>query len=474
MSHMKDFQQSRGATEGDGSTASRADTIRSVRVAAKATLLDVVRQAPALHFTTLEVRRVLDRKEAGRCLRLPDRHRWNLAATFRHAANQLNKQLRTFRIEVEHCSADTNRLTARLHGEAEWPDATKEAWSYADTPNEFQLSDPGLELLRLLRSGDLDPGFVTERSISYRIGLNGRQHRVDAYLREIVRKVSLPLRWEAIDTSYGQRPRYRIWSEAESPRSRPRQVGANPQFDVAISNHSKIDRDRTRDLIHRHLLQLSPSGADEFCLVTISSRRELKQCFPQLADGAPDAYALAEFFRGISLNPSVSLGYDLTHDAPLWMISLRPQPDWPYALKAIEEEIARPSLQASFGLSDAAAHLLEWITRLPEEDKLLGTLTPIVEDAALKSIGIKCPWPAENFHVYLDLLIEEINGRTDYRLTRCPWREYGLHKSRIRIKRFSAEIDAIVHQLQRLAEARGTTLDGNRSRSVVEALLAGA
>lgn len=466
-----DGHKSKDVTRGEAEPVSDIEkrSISELRAAAQQVLLDVVRQTPWLHFTEDQVFRVVDGAEMRRRLGLGKTDKRNCDRTFAQAADDLNKKLRTFRLEVENWSPNTNKFIARLAENAEWHDAVQEAWSYADSVNEFSLTDPGLELLRFIRSGDIDPDFMTERLISYRIGLHGRQHCLPPYLEEVVQKTGIPLFWEAKGTKYGERPSYRIWVGAGPPVEIAKLTAANPQFDVDFGKYTKADVDRARNLIHKTVLKLALAGSDELYIVAISSRRELRHCFPKFRrEGSHD---IAAFFQSIMLSGSLSLGYDFRPAASSWTVSLKPKVDWPSVVKAIEEEASRPTLQQLFGLGDEAARLLSWIEGLPEEEKLLGTLTPRIEDAVERSIGIECPWSADNFAVYLQLLIEEINQRTDYQLSLQPWREYTTIKSRIRIKRKPVALEVVLNQIQALAAARETKFDRVSARETIEKLL---
>lgn len=98
-------------------------------------------------------------------------------------------------------------------------------------------------------------------------------------------------------------------------------------------------------------------------------------------------------------------------------------------------------------------------------------MTPIVEDSARKWIGIEFPWNQENAAVYLQLLIDEINERTDYELRLQPWREYAQVKSRICVRRKPTQMDRLVIQLRQISAERGKELGDAEARSAIECLL---
>jgi hypothetical protein len=442
-----------------------------LRGRAEPILLDVVRQTPHLHFTTDTVSDYIDAKKVRRTLGLTKDDGRDLAPILLPASAKLNKRLRTFQLQVEEVRRSRILATSTLTEGAEWTDALAEAWAYSEHPNELQLTDPGLSLLEFIRSGELDPDFVTERSISWQIGLNGQERCIEKYLEEVGAKARVPLKWERKErTSYAERPMFRVWLEPKPAERAETPVGLNPVFNIFFERFTKADLDAVRRLIYENLLKLNPSGSGKIYLLAISSRRELCRCFPRI--GHSGWHPLVEFFSALSLNPGIRLGYDFRDKAPVWTVALAPKPDWATALKAIGAELALPSFADRFGLSDEAAKLLHWIETLPEEKKLLGRVTPIVEDANDKFIGLKCPWGSENVGVYLQLLIDEINERTDYDLKLRPWHEWTRLKSRIVIKRKHSNTEEdLLLWLRQLCAERAKPWDEEQARAVLKSLV---
>jgi hypothetical protein len=432
-------------------------TIAQLRHAAEAVLLDVIRQKPHLHFTMAQVSEYIEVKKVRKAVDMAKDDERELRPILETAAANLNKRLKTFRVGVE-----SSQLIASLNEDAEWSEAISEAWSYVDKPNEFGLSNPGLSLLEYIRSGDLKAEFVLERSISYKMGLNGRERCIEPYLREVRRKALVDLNWEKKNTQWGKPPMYRLWIAKDEfqPIEAPRAV--NPVFKNRLEAFTKVDVDALRALIYDHLLRLNPIGDDDIYLVAISRRRELQHCFPHSTSRISDV--LVRFFSAISLNPELRRAYDFRDHAPVWTFSLQPKSDWKTTLAAIRADLAQPSLQDRFGLSCEAAKLLRWIEQLPDDTKLLGRLTPVVEDANEQWIGLNCAWRGENTGVYLQLLIDEINDRTDYELKLQPWHEWNAVKSRIVFKRKkSAALADLLARLDRVCAKLEATLPSKES-----------
>jgi hypothetical protein len=262
---------------------------------------------------------------------------------------------------------------------------------------------------------------------------------------------------------------YRLWIESTVSDFGPVPVAVNSIFDTHLDRFSKQDLDDARATIYKNLIDLNPTGSEPIYVLTISSRHELQRCFPHVSSRRSNV--LVEFFSAISFNKTLRRGYDFREKVPVWTVTLVPVDNWPTTLAAIREDLARPGLQERFGLTDEAAKLLEWVENLPDDKKMLNRVTPIVEDAATKFIGIKCPWSQENAPVYLQLLVDEINERTNYNLTVHPWRDFGQVKSRIVIKYKATAIEGVVSQLRQIAALRGKLVDDKQLHAAVQSLI---
>jgi hypothetical protein len=443
--------------------------IAELRVRAESILLDVVRQTPRLHFTRDAISDYVDAKLVRKALGMDKEDNRELEPMLTTAAGKLNKKIRSFKITVQRSTYSQMQLTAHLAEDAEWNQAVEEAWSYSDSPNEFALTNPALGLLRFIRSGDLEQDFMSERSISWKMGLNGRERCIEPYLRELETKTKIGLHWEGKGTEWSERPKYRFWIAPTEPEP-AEQPALNPRIERHLDRFIKADVDEARTIIHKWLLELKPAGTEVVYFLSIGSRAELQHCLPQ--PHSRSSTVLAEFFSAIILNPEIARGYNFRDEAERWTVTLQPKTDWEPALSAIGEELSKPTLQERFGLSDEAAKLLTWIENLPEEKKLLGRVTPIVEDSATKFIGIKCPWSEENTAVYLQLLIDEINERTNYELRLQPWYEYNRMRSRIVVKKKRHGVEEVIRQLQALACEQGRNLNAARTRHVIDNLIA--
>ena len=89
----------------------------------------------------------------------------------------------------------------------------------------------------------------------------------------------------------------------------------------------------------------------------------------------------------------------------------------------LKQKEAELSAGENYGLSDDAAALFQWISDL-RPDQYLGNLTPIVEECLERDIGLKPSWPEKNIAAYFEMLVEEINEKTDFDLRVQPRQRY--------------------------------------------------
>lgn len=436
-----------------------------IDASAECVLLDVVRQHPTFHFTAESISKHVDYARIRRAMTLRKDDERDLLPLLTSACRRLNGRLKCFQVGIEPWYANEHRITCSLVTGTEWSDAVAEAWSFSSDPNEFHLTDAGLSLLDYIRSGDLETGFVTERSLSYRLGFHGRLDVIEPHFDEVIRKAGIGLCWEKKGARWGADKRmYRLWTEPLRQTSPV--IGINPVFDLTFGDLRSADVDRAREVISKTLLCLGPSGVKPLSIVAISSRSELLRVFPKLStEKASDT--LFSIFSALTLK-GLRIGCDFRNKAEAWTVITGPKRTWEIALVGIRQEMSQPSLEVRYGIGPEAAKLLHWMETLPQEKRLLGRVTPVVEDAAEKWIGIKCPWSEENTSVYLRLLIDELNDRTPYSFELVPWVECGRHKSRIIISRKKGQVDQIMTLLRPMTAAAGRQWDEDAARRAIE------
>jgi hypothetical protein len=98
-------------------------------------------------------------------------------------------------------------------------------------------------------------------------------------------------------------------------------------------------------------------------------------------------------------------------------------------------------------------------------------MTPPVEDLLEKDIGIEADWDEDNCRALVEVLIEEINEQSDFRLRAIPWRESGQVHTRILVKKKDTDWDNIVHAVQVFGLTQNKTLSGDKVRAAIDGLM---
>lgn len=454
---------------GAGKRKAAVATVEGIDAAAESVLLDVVRQHPRFHFTTESVSEYVDSASIRRSMGFSKDDRRDLVSMLQGACRRLNARLKCFQIVIEPWGGNEHRVNASLTNSVEWADAIAEAWSFSATPNDFYLTDAGFALLEYVRSGDVEKGFVTEQSLSHRLGFHGRLDVIEPHFDEVILKAGVGLKFEKKGGRWGaEKPMYRLWTEP-LPKVPPVVIGINPVFELTFGKLRATDVDIARKVTCATLIAHDQFDAEAIPLVAISSRCELLRVFPNLKlEKASNT--LFSIFSSLTLG-GLQVGCDLREEVDVWTVTVGPEKTWAIALAEIRNEMNQPPLAGRYGIGPEAAKLLHWIVTLPQSKRLLGRVTPVVEDAAPEWIGIKCPWSEENTSVYLRLLIDELNDRTPYRLELVPWMECGRRKSRIVVGRKKGQAEQALTLLRQMSAARGIPWDEEVAHRAIEALV---
>lgn len=442
------------------------------RLRAEELLLDTIRRRLTTHFTQTKEGLSLYAPTARRRLGLPRDDKEDLMPAFTKAAESLNKRVQTFSVEfnAESWCRAHQYFSVRLKDGYEWPDVVQEAWAGVESPNAHFLTDTGLRLFELIRSGELAAEFVAAGVIASKIGIGHYEQGVACYLLEIVAKAPVDLRWEQQPGSnYLELGAFRIWiGDAEKPKEAAPSI--NPRFEVDLQRFGKAEIDAARKQLHELVVQAKPMGTTPIHILSLKSRPQLTECFPNAT--TVDSSALSKFFGVLTFNESLKQACSFHEHASEWWFVLRPKEDWATSIKAIRDELAQPSLEVCFGLSAEAARLLAWVKSLPP-DQMLGCYTPIVEDQRERGISIASPWGSDNFPAYVQMLVDEINQKAGFDLRLQPWREYSATKTRLKVATQISDLDDVLGKLHQIAWMHGTIIDRDSTRRVLEDITLG-
>ncbi|MEO7800316.1 MAG: ankyrin repeat domain-containing protein [Opitutaceae bacterium] len=253
----------------------------------------------------------------------------------------------------------------------------------------------------------------------------------------------------------------------------PAVAAANLVCELRLDHLTKADFQKYRGMIVDIILDNVPTGTTPFAIWHFTSRREFQRCFPKVALGRHydgPSHRLAEFFRLLVPPACMDRGFDVQRSASSWHYTLRPRTTWEDALATLRTEKNQPGLEARFGISAQAAALLEWLIALPA-DRLESGWSPSIESCNGREIGLKHPGGEENLQFHLQILLDEINESTPYRVRSFSWKEYNSNRTRLKLTAKPSDVDAIVRQIQWHAFQTNRMVDDATVRTALRTLL---
>ena len=367
------------------------------------------------------------------------------------------------------CDDDGDRpgFTVELTHDHEWLDLVREVFKLRgipETPN--LLSQDGQKLLKWIQKDVERADWNSCATIGRQAELSGTSWTVDrikAHLEEIKRKEEPGLICE-VDDKY-----FKVHIGAvELPASSFGPL--NPDFQLPSDDkhgHRELESfaDRVRLTVESAEL---PEGNRVLRLFQIQTRKDVARCIAPNEEGSLRVYNICDFLRNVRIHPGVAVGFSFQDPNP-WFVDLQPRQDWDWSkiqadlLKKREE----PRLEDKYGLGAEAAAFLRWIESL-DEGECLRNLSPAVEDHLKTRIGLSFKEYGDNLPVYVQMLIDEINLKTEFDLKIQPWRHYGRDHTRILINRRQPDLGHIVRDIRIYAMDQGVPL----SKEVVESEVA--
>jgi hypothetical protein len=336
----------------------------------------------------------------------------------------------------------------------EWDDVITEAWSYSGVQNQNSLSENAIKLLEWVK-GKKNTGNPLARNIlgaQAKLRGSGCYDRIEDYCREIRKKVEPCLCFAKVDGEI------KIWFSAEPRKPRGAE---NPELGISIKDFKYSDLSRFREWLYSRIQTKEFVKPDEpLFIYEISDRKTYKKCFPKFFfEGKPE-YEFKKFLNELDLVEGLKFGCSFEKGEP-WLIACMLETGWTWdkiksVLKAKENELP---LEKKYDLSPDAIALLKWILELPK-DHFLGKLTPVIEDVYETKIGITTEWDDDNIPAYIQMLLDEINEKTEYNLKIQPWKDCGKFATRILVEKKPLKVDQIVRQVQLLGLEKNKILEG--------------
>jgi hypothetical protein len=345
-----------------------------------------------------------------------------------------------------------------LRDGCEWRAAWEDAWSFVVKPNDHCLSDNALRLY-LWAKGPKNTGKpIDQNKIGAQAKLRGTYSYIDDHLREIQLKIEPSVRWERVEGK-GWRSPLRVWFEHGGP-TYYHYGPINPSLGLDVSEVVHAELERFRDWLYAEILKPEfPNGAEKVGIFDLSTRKALKAAFSRLPANCGDYGDLPDFFKAVRLLDGMDLRYSFQDGGGPWLVVCQPEEgtSWREIKNRLVAKSTEIPLEKKYPLSSDALALLKWIIELRNEECSNG-MTPIVEDLLESDIGIEAEWDEANSRALVEVIIEEINEKTDFRLRAVPWNECGKVHTRILVKKKGASVDDVIRAIRNFGLTRNKLL----------------
>lgn len=435
--------------------------------------LDLIRQAPRIDFWVDCVSTSLGAWNFAAWLKLPKDH--GIQSRFLAAAvKRVGKSYRAFVTESSVSNLDGNEsltISVKLKDGYEWRDAMEEAWKLSPNPNPHGLTDNARKILRWLENNDLKGKQIDQNAIGRRANVRGTFDHIVDYLKEIQVKANPRLVFEKANGWHGP---LRIWFAEATPQYYS--IGPlNPQLSLPTGIITRGALEQFKSWLYSTIRNTSfKNDLDVIGVFDIRDRKTAISCFHDLpkASGFSLDYEMRKFFSAVRLIDGIELRSQFSDGFGPWLVicKLQEGTTWEHIQRRLEAMEKETPLDKKYGLSRDSAALLKWVIEL-RADQCLRTLTPSVEDHIQLDIGLDANWPEENLAAYLELLVEEINEKTEFDLRIQTWHHYGKAETRIRVKMKRLELESVVQTVQLYCLKNNRVLSRDQVEQAIKALL---
>ncbi len=439
--------------------------IAELRDRAEAAVLGILTRQSCLHFTVPTITGEWSPRDFRKRVGMTEEDEREEIEILRSACRTLASRLRLLELKVgETRWRSLPPVTFEIRPDTTWPTAIREALGLRDE-DPLPLTRSGERFLQKVQSGAVSGQWIDREALNRQLGAGGHWRLIEDCCHELAQKRSIFVKLEErknpkgpqgeeVRLELGERPAH-TWAQEGDTASSLR-------WDRPIHDFGRCDVDAFREWILSALRTGPKEGKSPFFVFRIRTRAELAACLPRLEiTRFNPGGTLAEFLRALRLPEGLALAFDLREETDVWWCAVVPDTSWPEALKAVEDERAKPTLEQRFGLSYDAARLLEWIESVPQE-QFLGSWTPVVEPRLKPEVGLRADWPKDNLPALFQFLIDEINAKTAYQLSIQPWREQGQDWTRIKVARKANEDQELTAALSRWAVASGISVSGEK------------
>jgi hypothetical protein len=372
--------------------------------------------------------------------------------TLERAVKNVRKEYRTFLVEVKDTKDryGQEHLVVRivLREGHEWNEASEEAWTFAKQPNPYFLSDNALRLYLWAKSSKNTGKMSDVRKIGAQARLRRTYSDIKDHLREIQLKADASIQWEE-SHDHAWHSQMRVWFE-DAKVLFYNYGPLNPALGLNLRAIEHEELERFKGWLHAEILKPGfPDGAEVVGVFDIRDRKTLKAAFSKVPDScgifAPDAH----FFEALRVVEGVIIAHEFANGMGPWIVNCRPEEavTWTEIKQKLRAKATEIPLEKKYTLSGDCRALLKWILDLRSDEYLLG-MTPPVEDHLERDIGLQTELEEENVRGCIELLLDEINERTEFNLRAIGWRNYSKEQTRILVRKKPAGLDEIVRAVQ--------------------------
>lgn len=449
----------------------------SLSQAADGVILDLLRQARKIDFWTATISKKVYPYELTRWFGL-DKNSKVTDASLASALKKVRKEYQCFRVEVgesreNYYSYRTGPqlcITIGLRDGFEWKDAWEEAWTFAENPNSFCLSDNALRLYEWSK-GPKNTGAMTNW---HKVGAQARLRKtysdIEDHLREIRLKADPSIQWEKkYDCGRNQ---LRVWFENKEVIYY--QHGPlNPSLGLNIAEICHAELERFQNWLIGEILKPGfPDGKETVGIFDIRNRKMMKQIFNRLPQECGRYGSMPKYFDALRLMEGIEIQHSFEDGSGPWLVVCQPDEGltWREIKARLMTKAKEIPLEKKYNLSADSRALLRWILDL-RKNEFLQQMTPPVEERMENEIGFQADWDHQNFRAYLELLLEEINEKTEFKLRAINWKTYNDILTRIQVRTKAADLDEVVRAVQVLGLRQDKLLDGDKVRMAIKGLL---
>lgn len=445
--------------------------------AAERAVLDMLRQAPRIDFWREAITEKLCPYELKRWLELDKDSRATEASLVR-AVKHVRKEYRCFQVEVGESRENHYQTEPRLcikvvlRDGFEWKDAWEEAWSLAEQPNPHCLSDNGTRLY-IWAKGPKNKGQMTDRNkIGAQAGLRGTYSGIEDHLHEIRLKADPTIQWAF--ESQGWQSKIRVWFEKQD-LIYYHHGPMNPTLGINVQENRHAESERFKNWLHEEILKPGfPEETETVGVIDISDRKTLEFVFKDLPDDCGTYGPIPDFFGDMRMIDGMELRYEFEKGEGPWLVVCNPIKGitWHEIKARLIAKFREIPLEKKYNLSPDSRALLKWILELRNDEYLL-RMTPTIEGRLDDEIGIVSECGKENVKAYLELLVEEINEKTEFNLRTISWRKYSEVETRILVKTKESDMDGVIRAVQTLGLKHNKLLDVVKIRTEISRLMEG-